>query len=158
MKTLIFILSLMLIPVSLVFSQQNNRTPDVKYNAELANKLGADELGMRNYVIAFLKSGPVKLTDSIQRTELQKAHLKNIVRMADEGKLIIAGPFLDNQPLRGIYIFDVATVEEARELAATDPAIKAGTLVMELHLWYGSAALKELWALHKQIQKKGFGE
>jgi uncharacterized protein len=136
------------------FAQENKAV----YDEALAKQLGADELGMRTYVIAFLKSGPVKLADSLQMAELQKAHLKNIARMIEAGKLITAGPFLDNQSLRGIYIFDVTTVEEARELTTTDPAIKAGTLVMELHPWYGSAALKVLPELHKAVQKKGFGE
>jgi len=139
-------------------SQPNQPLLPKKYNAEYAKHLGADDLGMKKYVIAFLKAGPVKLTDSLKRTELQKAHLKNINRMADEGKLIMAGPFMDDQPLRGIYLFDVATLEEARQLTASDPAVKAGTLVMELHPWYGSAALMEIPNLHKQIQKKGFGE
>ena len=157
MKRLLLIL-LLILPVLKAISQQNHSTVPANYNAELAQKLGADDLGMKSYVIAFLKAGPVKLTDSLQRVELQKAHMKNITRMADEGKLILAGPFMDNQPLRGIYIFDVATLEEAKQLTSTDPAVKAGTLIMELHPWYGSAALKEIPDLHKQIQKRGFGE
>ncbi len=54
---------------------------------------------------------------------------------------------------RGIYIFDVRSVEEAKKLMETDPAIKAGSLVMELHPWYGSAALPLLAPLHKKVQK-----
>ena len=138
--------------------QQKKQALPVNYNAELARKLGADDLGMKSYVFAFLMAGPVKLTDSLERAELHKAHLKNLVRLADEGKLLIAGPFLDDQPLRGFYILDVNTLEEARELLITDPAVMAGTLEMELHLWYGSAALKQIPGLHKQIQKKAFGE
>lgn len=158
MKTLFLFSSLMLIAVIQTISQQKEQSSPIKFNPAMAQKLGADELGMKNYVIAFLKAGSVKLTDSIERVNLQKAHLKNIVRLVEEGKLLIAGPFLDKQPLRGIYIFDVATIEEAARLAATDPAVRAGTLVMELHPWYGSAALKQIPDLHKQIQKKGFGE
>ncbi|HEY3388332.1 MAG TPA: YciI family protein [Prolixibacteraceae bacterium] len=158
MKIHFLLLSLTMTMVLQAVSQQNPPSVTPKYNAEMAQKLGADNLGMRNYVIAFLKSGPVKLTDSLQRAELQKAHLKNITKMVDMGKLILAGPFMDDQPLRGIYIFDVATLEEAEQLTSTDPAVKAGTLIMELHPWYGSAALKEIPDLHKQIQKKGFGE
>jgi len=139
-------------------NSQPKPTFPVMYNAELAQKLGADDLGMKKYVIAFLKAGPVKLTDSLQISELQKAHLKNISRMIDEGKLILADPFMDDQPLRGIYIFDVMSLEEAKELTSTDPAVKAGTLIMELHPWYGSAALKEIPNLHKEIQKIGFGQ
>ena len=158
MKRHFLLISLLIMPVLKAISQQNHPSVPANYNAELAQKLGADDLGMKNYVIAFLKSGPVKLTDSLQISELQKAHLKNITHLADEGKLLLAGPFLDNEPLRGIFIFDVASVEEARQLTSTDPAVKAGTLVMELHPWYGSAALKEIPNLHRQIQKKAFGQ
>jgi len=158
MKLQTLFLSCFMITTSGAVAQQQDPTLAEKFNAELAQKLGADELGMKNYVIAFLKSGPVKLTDSLQISELQKAHLKNITRLADEGKLLLAGPFLENEPLRGIFIFDVASVEEARQLTSTDPAVKAGTLVMELHPWYGSAALKEIPNLHRQIQKKAFGQ
>jgi len=154
MKRYILFLIFFLVISFPVFSQKEN--PD--FNADLAKKLGADQLGMRTYVIAFLKTGPVKLSDSLQYRELMKAHLKNITKMANEGKLITAGPFLDKTELRGIYIFDVTSIEEARALTSTDPAIKAGALVMELHPWYGSAALKEMPGLHRKIQKKGFGD
>jgi uncharacterized protein YciI len=82
--------------------------------------------------------------------------MENIERMAKEGKLVVAGPFMDEGELRGIYVFNVKTVEEARALTSTDPAIKAGRLSMELHPWYGSAALMEVNDLHNRIQKKGF--
>jgi uncharacterized protein YciI len=153
----LFIL-LAIMPVLKAISQQYNPETSLNYKAEMAQKLGADDIGMKSYIIAFLKSGPVKLTDSLEVSSLQKAHLKNITRLIDEGKLILAGPFLDDQPLRGIFIFDVASIEEAKELTSTDPAVKAGTLIMELHPWYGSAALKEIPNLHRQIQKKPFAE
>ena len=66
---------------------------------------------------------------------------------------MLAGPFEDSGELRGIYIFDVRTVAEAEALTKTDPAIQAGSLVMELHPWYGSAALPLLAPLHKKVQK-----
>jgi uncharacterized protein YciI len=124
------------------------------YDADLAKKLGADDYGMKQYVMAFLKAGPHRLTDSVARAKLQMAHLKNITRLAEEGKLVIAGPFMDDQPIKGIFIFNVTTVEEAKKLTETDPAIQAGSLVMELHPWYGSAALMEIPDTHKKLQKK----
>jgi uncharacterized protein YciI len=120
----------------------------------LAKHLGADEYGIKMYVMAFLKAGPVKIQDSVKRMELQRRHLKNIMRLASEGSLIIAGPFLDDQPLRGIFIFNVDTVEKARALAETDPAVHEGTLIFELHPWYGSAALMEVPGIHKTIEKE----
>ena len=124
------------------------------YDAALAQKLGADEYGMKTYVMVFLKEGPAKIKDSVEREKLQNAHLKNILKLADEGKLIIAGPFADDQEIRGIFIFNVGTVEEAKKLTESDPAVKAGVLIMELHPWYGSAALVEIPDIHKKIQKK----
>jgi len=135
-----------------------SKVNQVTFDSSLAKSLGADDYGMKNYVMAFLKSGSVKITDSTERAALQMAHLKNIQRLADEGKLIIAGPFLDNQEIRGIFIFNVETLDEAKSLTESDPAIKAGTLVMELHPWYGSAALVESVKIHRTIQKKSFGE
>ena len=108
--------------------------------------------------MAFLKTGPTLITDSLKRIELQKAHLKNIIRLANEGKLIVAGPFLDDQPVEGIFIFNVETIEEARALTNTDPAIQSGELVMELRPWYGSAALVEITGLHQRIQKKSVAD
>ncbi|WP_419699420.1 YciI family protein [Mucilaginibacter sp. NFX135] len=124
------------------------------YDAALAKKLGADQYGMKKYVLAFLKEGPTQLKDSAARMQLQMAHLKNITRLAAEGKLVVAGPFLDDQPIRGIFIFNVETLEEAKKLTETDPAIKAGSLVMELHPFYCSAALVEVVNIHSKLQSK----
>ena len=75
--------------------------------------------------------------------------------MADDGVLVLAGPFLEDTELRGIYIFNVETIEEAKKLTETDPLIQSGGLVMELHTWYGSAAIQTIGKIHKTIQKKG---
>jgi uncharacterized protein YciI len=141
-----------------VFSQTNPGQVKTPYNAELAKQLGADDYGMKHYVIAFLRTGKKQVKDSTERMNLQMAHLKNISRLADMGKLIVAGPFLDEQAVEGIFIFNVSSLEEAKKLTDTDPAIQAGTLEMELRPWYGSAALMETVKLHKSIQKKKFTE
>jgi len=84
--------------------------------------------------------------------------MQNINRMANEGKLVLAGPFFDDGDVRGIYIFNVSTVEEARALTETDPAIQAGRLAMELHPWYGSAVLPLITPLHRRLEKKSVAE
>jgi len=124
------------------------------YDSLLATKLGADDYGMHHYVMALLKSGPNRDQDSVTAAQLQRAHLDNIRRLAEEGKLVLAGPFLDDGDIRGIYLFDVRTLEEASSLVSTDPAIQAGRLVMELHPWYGSAALIQVNEWHKKIAKE----
>ena len=129
-----------------------------EYDSALARRLNADDYGMKKYVMAFLKRGPNRSQDSVTAANLQRAHLQNIERMANEGKLVLAGPFLDNGEIRGIYIFNVETIEEATALTETDPAIQAGRLVMELHPWYGSAAVQEITAISRRLQKKNVSD
>ncbi len=133
-----------------------NQTP--VFDAEKAERLGADRYGMKKYVMAFLKKGPNRDQDPEEAASLQKAHLKNIGRMADRGLLVLAGPFFDDGEIRGIYIFNVETVAEAEALTETDPAIKAGRLVMELRPWYGTAGLMEVNKIHKTLQEKSVAD
>jgi uncharacterized protein YciI len=128
-----------------------------QYDEALAKKLGADEYGMKKYIFAFLLRGDrVNEYTPEQRQEIQGGHMANIGKMAEMGKLVVAGPFFGNEDLRGIYIFDVQTIEEAKALTETDPAIKAGVLKMDLKEWYGSAALLLLTDLYPKVTKKSF--
>ncbi|WP_394129913.1 YciI family protein [Shewanella maritima] len=149
----LYILSTILITLSANQAIASNN-PD--YDPKYAAKLGADQYGMKRYVMAFLRKGPNRDQPQKQADELQAAHLDNINRLANAGKLVLAGPFLDDGDLRGIYIFDVASVAEAKALTATDPAIKAGSLTMELIPWYGSAALMQITELHYKAAKTVF--
>jgi uncharacterized protein YciI len=67
--------------------------------------------------------------------EIQKGHMANINRLAEMKKLVAAGPFGDDGPLRGIFVFRVGSLEEAKALTASDPAVQAGRLAMEIHGW-----------------------
>lgn len=130
--------------------------PKAAYDAELAQRLGADERGMKTYVLCILKTGP-KDGDikGDERKEIFAGHFANINRLADEGKLAVAGPFGKNdRAWRGLYIFNVATVEEAERLVVLDPAVKAGVFVAELTSWYGSAALMVVTETHRKIEKQ----
>jgi uncharacterized protein len=125
------------------------------YDAELAKKLGADERGMKMYVLCILKTGPKD--GEIKGEERQKifeGHFANIGKLADEGKLAVAGPFGKNdKSWRGLYIFNVSTIEEAEKLVVLDPAVKAGVFVPELTLWYGTAAMMGVNDIHKRLEK-----
>jgi uncharacterized protein len=123
------------------------------YDAEPAKRLGADDYGMKPYVFVILKTGPTKIEDAERRKQLQAGHIKTIGRLAEEGKLVLAGPFIEGGNTRGIYVFDVKTVEQTKELVKTDPAIKEGLFEVEFIKWYGSAALLNVNGTHKKIQK-----
>ncbi|MBC8197393.1 MAG: hypothetical protein H8E60_05865 [Candidatus Marinimicrobia bacterium] len=123
------------------------------FNLELANQLGADDYGMKKYTIAFLKKGPNRNLSEEDATRLQRTHLDNIHKMVENGTLILAGPFLDDGEIRGIYIFNIDSVEKAQKIAESDPAIKAGSLSLEIHPWYGSASLMKVNEIHNQIAK-----
>ncbi|MEQ9403157.1 MAG: YciI family protein [Cyclobacteriaceae bacterium] len=124
------------------------------FDSLLARETGADSYGMRMYVMAYLMAGPNRDQDSVEAAQLQRAHLDNIRRLAETGKLVLAGPFMDDHNVKGIYVFAVETTEEAEELTSSDPAIKAGRLVMELHPWYASAALMKVGELHGKLAKE----
>ena len=130
--------------------------PKVAYDAELAQRLGADERGMKTYVLCILKTGPQDgEIKGDARKEIFAGHFANINKLADEGKLAVAGPFGKNDKTwRGLYIFNVATVEEAEKLVVLDPAVKAGVFVAELTPWYGSAALMVVTETHRKIEKQ----
>lgn len=86
--------------------------------------------------LALLTRGAKWTPEKTPATEqLQKAHLANINRLAAMKKLVVAGPFGDDGQLRGIFVFKVASIDEARALTETDPAVQAGRLAIDLHPW-----------------------
>ena len=132
--------------------------PPNPYDSTIAKRLGADDYGMKKYVIGFLIAGKMQIEDSTMMSKLLVLHLKNIQKLAADGKLVVAGPFTDGGTMEGIFIFNVTTIDEAKKLAETDPAVKAGVFEMEYHTWYGSAALMDVNTTHNKIQKKKFIE
>jgi uncharacterized protein len=104
-----------------------------------------DELppGMTRYVVGFLWKGPHHGEGSgAEREQVQALHLANNHRMRELGALALAGPFLDDGPLRGLFVFHETSLHRIRELTAEDPAISQGRLTLELHPWLGLEGLR----------------
>lgn len=125
------------------------------FDAALAARLGADERGMRNYVLVILKTGPTPLPKGDERNAMFKGHFANIQRLADAGKLAAAGPFDGSDGWRGMFIFAVNDIDEAKALTASDPVIQRGEMIAEYHKLYSSAALMLIGETHKKIAKQG---
>ena len=150
-KTLITFL--LLLALTTAYAQTDNP----KYNQHLADSLGADDYGMKLYILVILKTGQIKMEDKQKTDSLFLGHLQNIKRLADAGKLIVAGPLKKNdKKYEGIFILNVGTFEEANILLETDPAIKSKVLETELFQWYGSAALPLFLKYHENVRKKDF--
>lgn len=96
---------------------------------------------MQQYIIAFLKSGPNRSQSEEEASKLQSAHLAHLGKMYELGYADISGPFGDDGDIRGITIYNVPTYEMADSLANSDPMVKAGRLVIELHPWWAGKGL-----------------
>ena len=132
----------------------NAQTINPNFDSTLAKSLGADDYGMKSYIFVMLKTGNNIIEDKSIRDSLFAGHLGNIGRLAEERKLIVAGPLGKNdKTYRGIFILNVTTFEEAESLLKTDPAIKENLLEPELYKWYGSAALPEYLETSDKIWK-----
>lgn len=127
------------------------------FDAELARRTGADDYGMRSYVLVILRTGPTPVKDADARKAMFAGHMANMDRLAKEGKLALAGPFGDaGGDWRGLFVFAVKDIDEAKALAATDPVIQQGEMVAEYHAWYGSAATMLIPELHGKVARKPF--
>jgi uncharacterized protein YciI len=148
-------LSLTFLMATLSFAQQK-KTEKPKFNQELATSLGADKYGMKAYTIVMLTTGSAKIEDKAKMGELMKGHMTNIGKLADEGKIIVAGPFLEKnkENYRGMFIFNTKSKEEAESWVKTDPAVAAGVFSYEMFPWYGSAALPLYLKHHDEISKE----
>ena len=63
------------------------QTDNPKFEKLLADSLGADDYGMKSYILVILKTGPKKIEDKKVLDSLFKGHMDNISVMASNGKL-----------------------------------------------------------------------
>ena len=109
---------------------------------------------MRRYVLVVLKTGPNRMAPGPERDEMFRDHFANMKRLSDAGKLILAGPFDGVDGWRGLFVFAVRDIDEARQLAATGPVLVKGEMVAGYHKYYGTAALMLIPETHAKLAKK----
>lgn len=137
-------------------AEKDSTIANPHYDRKLAADLSADDYGMRSYIFVILKTGTNTTADKALIAESFRGHLNNINHLVEQNKLVVAGPLGKNENnYRGIFILsNVNTLEEAKELLQTDPAIKNGLLDAELFNWYGSAALPAYLPVSEKIWKQ----
>ncbi|WP_316736535.1 YciI family protein [Pedobacter aquatilis] len=151
----IFLLTSLLCSCIITNAQETKQK--IAFDETLAKKLGADDYGMKMYVLVMLKTGSNTSETKAKTDSLFAGHMTNMGKMVEMNKLIVAGPMGKNDKnYRGIFILNAKSIEEAKQLLESDPSIKAKVLEAELYNWYGSAALSEYLPFHDKIQKKGF--
>jgi uncharacterized protein YciI len=150
MKNLLF---LVFFCFSCTLLQAQSSNP--QYNKALADSMGGDDYGMKMYTFVILKTCPNPIHDKKIRDSLFAGHMANINRLADMGKLVVAGPFETNaHQYRGLFILDVKSIEEAKALLDQDPVLHSKLMEVEIFQWYGSAALPKYLPFHEKIEKK----
>jgi uncharacterized protein YciI len=152
-KLVLGCLGLLMLTMTPAFAQEAAGT---NYDSALAQRLGADDYGMRSYVFVLLKTGPSKMPEGAERDEMYRGHFANMTRLSKEGKLVLAGPYDGVDGWRGLFVLAVKSIDEARALVATDPVLQKGEMIAEYHRYYGSAALMQVPEVHEMLSKKKF--
>ena len=157
MKTLPFAaLAVLLLLAGGAVAEDDAAPVSPAFDEVLAASLGADDYGMRYYVLVILKTGPTPMPPGEERDEMFRGHFANMKRLAADGKLALAGPLDGVDGWRGLFILAVTDLEDAAALVATDPVVINGEMVAEYHKYYGSAALMLVNDAHEKVARKGF--
>lgn len=135
-----FVLALTIVP--LLLASPPARSQDASTEEEPAAQAQTEApapMEFDSYQLVLLKRPAERAELPPERVqEIQAAHIGHLTRMAEEGHLVVAGPFGDqeDETLRGLALYRVESVDEARRLAEADPAVQAGRLEVEVMTWY----------------------
>lgn len=138
-----YLLSLViLLLVSLTVTAQNVEKSESLQPETFEVQQGDSTVVMQKYFLVFLKEGPNRDQDKEQAMKIQEQHLAHLRKMGEEGKISLAGPMGNEGEIRGIVVYNTATMEEAKRLAEEDPAVKAGRLIVEVLPWWSQKGAK----------------
>ncbi len=91
----------------------------------------------KQYCVRLYKAGPNRNQPPDEADKIQMEHLRYLMQLRAEGKLLISGPVIEDPELKGVGIFNTTDIEEVKRLSDGDPAVRAGRLVFEVYHWYG---------------------
>lgn len=104
--------------------------------------------------LVLIKTGPrTEPLTKDEQSEIFGGHFANMMRLAREGHLLVAGPYGRNdEALRGLFVLDTAEPQRAQALAETDPGFKAGVFAFEFHALQTDAPLRAFLAAELRAQ------
>jgi uncharacterized protein YciI len=92
--------------------------------------------GMTVYYMGIISRGPEWTQEETPQTiALQEQHLAYIDTLSKDGVMVLAGPFLHDGTMRGIFLFKTDSFDAAKKLSQNDPAVKAGRLIVDVYPW-----------------------
>ena len=94
---------------------------------------------MESVQLVLLMRAPTwKKLPAEESAALQKQHMAHLTAMGESGRMVVAGPLADqaDPAYRGVCIYRVGSVAEARALAEQDPIVRAGQLRVEAMTWW----------------------
>ena len=110
----------------------------------LGMHIAAGAADWKHYCFGFLNSHPErKEIPASEAMEIQKGHLEHMGKMAAEGKLLVAGPFLTQGGPRGVVIYNCSSIEEAMSYTQPDPAVVNKRLSMEFYKMHAPEGMGE---------------
>jgi uncharacterized protein YciI len=105
------------------------------------------------YYVVLLRPDPArKPLAKDEGEQIQKAHMANIHKMADDGYLAAAGPFEnDPPPISGVFVMKAKSIDEAWRVASEDPTVREHRNTIDIHAWRAPAGIgDEYFRLHKE--------
>ena len=91
----------------------------------------------QTYLVLMYTLGPTPRTNAGHVAATQQQHLEYLFNLRRAGRLTGQGPILEGGELRGIGFLVGVNEDEARQLAAADPHVKAGYLDAHVFRWIG---------------------
>ena len=91
----------------------------------------------KQYCVRLFKAGSDLNQTPDEAEKIQMEHLRYIMRLRAEGKILINGPVINDTELKGIAVFNTTDKEQVKKLSDKDPAVRAGRLAYEIYDWFG---------------------
>ena len=91
---------------------------------------------MVHVFLCLLQAGPKRALAGPEAEQALFDHFDHLKGLMKSGKGLITGPVEGDPRLKGILVLRAASLDEAKATAASDPAVKAGIFVAEVHPWF----------------------